>query len=156
VPIDVTDDEPKLSTEEKRQQELAGLQQSYRRVYGTPLPKEIVSAFNNKAQVEDGEERLKEHQGVEKLTEAQRMAVRLHVAESIPAVRPFLNDWQKLYADSLGDPLDFPHGEDDLPNGAMHKLRLSFESRVLGYAYLSNVERDLRKFSEAQIAGANG
>jgi len=149
IPIDVNDFEE--SKKKTLQSDLSSLKADYRKAYKKPLPKAASDALERKYAVADAEDKLLGNH--DKLTEAQKVAIRMNVAyDTVPSYRKYADEWAKAYQKALGDPLDFPHGEGDQPNGAMHTLRLYLEGKVLGYNYLNEITGALQDRREAQAA----
>lgn len=149
LPIDVNDFEKKDAASFKS--DLASLQADYKKQTGENVPQPVVDALKRKWAVRDAEKKLQGDN--DKLTEAQRVAVRMNVAyDTVPEYRAHAAEWANAYKEALGNPLDFPHGEGDEANGPMHALQLYIENNVLGYSALNFFNQAVQKQREAAIA----
>jgi hypothetical protein len=115
---------------------------------GARMPRQYEELASRKLRVEVAELALREELEVERLTEAQRVAVLLAVVGEIPALEEAYDGLALVYQDAQGDARDF--GE--TPSGAMHQLRLILED-LLGFNAFADYRQILNQIEDRNRAG---
>jgi hypothetical protein len=102
---------------------------------GQKLPPAYLSFSRRKLMVQEAERSLAEDLGVESLSEAQKVAALIAVANTVPELRSHHDGFVLYYQELLGQP------------EAMHKLRLGLE-RALGFNTLERIHTVLNQIDQ--------